>query len=161
MNTATSKTIQIGPSRIGLIGLDRALNIAAEKNLSLVEATEFIFKTIAKENYIPSGLTSQYRQALQAEYQKHMNLTDDDTDHLVIRIFGSTCISCNKLQVMLIEVLNNMNIAADIEQIHEPDEIGRYGVLHTPALIINGSLKCAGHMPTLAQVEQWVRDVTD
>jgi hypothetical protein len=50
-----------------------------------------------------------------------------------------------------------MNIAADIEQIHDPDEIGRAGVLQTPALMINGKLKSSGLLPTRAQVEQLIR----
>jgi hypothetical protein len=60
---------------------------------------------------------------------------------------------------MVIEVLNSMNLAADIEKIHDPDEIGRYGVVLTPALMINGEVKSGGLMPTKAQIEQWIREL--
>ncbi|MCI5226829.1 MAG: thioredoxin family protein, partial [Candidatus Electrothrix sp. AX2] len=43
--------------------------------------------------------------------------------------------------------------------IYDPDEIGRAGVTRTPALMINGTIKSAGLMPTPAQVEQWIQEV--
>jgi hypothetical protein len=38
------------------------------------------------------------------------------------------------------------------------DEIGRFGVLQTPALVINGQLKSVGRIPTRAQIEGWLRE---
>jgi hypothetical protein len=52
-----------------------------------------------------------------------------------------------------------MGMAADIEQIHDPDEIGRQGIIMTPALTINGRVKSGGRLPTRAQVEQWLREI--
>jgi hypothetical protein len=51
-----------------------------------------------------------------------------------------------------------MGIAADIFQVHDLDEIGRFGVMQTPALVINNKLKCAGRLPSRAQVEEWLRE---
>jgi hypothetical protein len=50
-----------------------------------------------------------------------------------------------------------MGLAADIEQIHDPDEIGRAGIVRTPALMINNRLKSSGLLPTRAQIEYWIR----
>jgi predicted thioredoxin/glutaredoxin len=77
---------------------------------------------------------------------------------LVIRIFGTGCVSCNRLYTMLIELLDRLEIAADVEQIYDPDEIGRHGVTKTPALMINGAIKCAGLLPSPAQAELWLRE---
>jgi hypothetical protein len=54
--------------------------------------------------------------------------------------------------------MERAGVAADIEQIHDPDEIWRLGVTITPALMINGQVKIAGIKPTLAQVEGWIRE---
>ncbi|MCI5224688.1 MAG: thioredoxin family protein, partial [Candidatus Electrothrix sp. AR4] len=78
---------------------------------------------------------------------------------LVIRIFGTGCVSCNSLQILVIEILDRLKLAADIEQIHDPDEIGRAGITMTPALMINGKVKSTGLLPTPAQVEQWIRAI--
>ena len=53
--------------------------------------------------------------------------------------------------------MQEMGLAADIEQVHDLDEIWRHGVLSTPALVINGQVLCAGRIPTRAEVEEWLR----
>jgi small redox-active disulfide protein 2 len=80
---------------------------------------------------------------------------------LIVRIFGTGCLSCNGLQKLIIEVLADMNIGADIEQIHDLDEIGRAGILQTPALMINNRLKSSGLLPTRSQIEHWIRELRD
>ncbi len=161
MDAATSRTIRIGTANIGLIGLDLAINEAAKQNLSEAEAMDFLFQAIRKKNYIPPAMTEKYRLALFREYTRHLHGDQGEHEALVVRIFGPGCVSCNGLQTLLIEVLDEMNIAADIEQIHDPDEIGRAGILQTPALMLNGRLKSAGLLPTRAQVEQWIREIHD
>ena len=158
MEAATTRTIRIGNANIGLIGLDIALNKAAAQNMQEDQAIEFLYSAVCKKNYIPTGAENKYRKALRNEYRKHMNIDSQETVGLVIRIFGTGCISCDNLQAQVIEVLSHMNLAADIEQIHDPDEIGRLGVLMTPALMINGKIKSGGKPPTLAQIEQWIKE---
>jgi len=159
MDTFTTRTIRIGQANIGLIGLDVALTQAAAKKMSEEEAVRFLFAAVSRQNYIPVAAEERYREALRSAYRRHMNQEEQDNDVLVFRIFGKSCVSCDNLQTMVIEVLNGMGLAADIEKIHDPDEIYRHGILITPALMINGTLKCSGRMPTLAQIEQWIREV--
>ena len=156
MDTATSRTIRIGKANIGLIGLDLALNRAAAENMDEDCAVDFLYDRIRNSNYIPGGMEQAYREALLREYRRHRQQETDEDDTLVIRIFGTGCISCNGLQALVIEVLDRHHIAADIEQIHDPDEIGRHGIVMTPALMINGQVKAGGLLPTPAQVEQWI-----
>jgi predicted DsbA family dithiol-disulfide isomerase len=47
-------------------------------------------------------------------------------------------------------------VAADIEDVQDLDEIWRYGVTTTPALIINGEVKSAGIQPPRVKIEQWI-----
>lgn len=159
MDAATSRTIRIGATNIGLIGLDLAINKAAADGLAEAEAMDFLFQAIKKKNYIPPNMVEKYKIALFKEYAKHLQGTSGEQEGLVIRIFGPGCVSCNSLQTLVIEVLADMHLGADIEQIHDPDEIGRAGVLQTPALMINGQLKSSGLLPTRALIEQWIRDL--
>jgi len=159
MHTAPSQTIRIGSSSIGLIGLDPAMNEARKRALSETEAKDFLFQSIEKKNYIPPGMAERYKSALVKEYTKYLHGWSGNDGEAVIRIYGPGCISCNGLQNLVIEVLAAMNLAADIEQIHDPDEIGRAGILRTPALVINGSLKSSGLLPTRAMLEQWLREI--
>ena len=158
MEAATTRTIRIGRTSIGLIGLDIALNRAAAENLPEERAVDFLFTEISRHNYIPAAAVEKYREALRQTYRRHLHPEEQDADHLVIRIFGSGCVSCNSLQKLVIEVLDGMGLAADIEQIHDPDEIGRHGITMTPALMICGRIKSGGLLPTRAQVEQWLAE---
>lgn len=160
METATSRTIRIGAANIGLIGLDIALNKAAGEQLAPEKAVDLLYTAVSKENYIPPGMEDKYREALLTEYRKHLGEQIHDSSQLIVRVFGSGCISCNKLQSLVIEALNSLNLAADIEQIHDPDEIGRHGILMTPALKINNKVKVSGRMPTPAQIAEWIREET-
>lgn len=160
MDAATSRFIRIGKANIGLIGLDTALNIIAQQQVEEQEAVDFLFEQISAKNYIPPGNKEKYCQALLIAYRKHCNPEQEEDKELIIRIFGSGCVSCNGLQSLLIELLDRMGLAADLEQIHDPDEIGRAGIIMTPALMINGKVKSSGRLPTPAQVEQWIREIT-
>lgn len=159
MDAATPQTIRIGKATIGLIGIDVALRQAAANELSEDEAVAFLYDAISAKNYIPAGAEDKYREALRTTYRQHMNLEEREDDVPVIRVFGKTCISCDALQKMVIEELNARGLAADIEKIHDPDEIYRCGITATPALMINGKVKSIGLMPTRAQVEQWIREL--
>jgi hypothetical protein len=156
-DAATSRNIRIGKVSIGLIGLDQAINEALRQGLSEAEAMDFLYRQVEKKNYIPAPMREQYRLALFSEYAKHLLGETSTGEALVVRIFGPGCVSCNGLQNLVIEIVSAMNIPADIEQIHDPDEIGRAGILQTPALMINGRLRSSGLLPTRAQVEAWIR----
>ncbi len=161
MDAATSRTIRLGPVSVGLIGLDQALNRIAALELDEALAEDLLFAEIRKKNYIPPGKEAEYRQALRREYRLHLQREEREHPALEVRIYGPGCVSCNSLQTLVLEILDEMRIAAAIEQVQDPDEIGRAGVLHTPALVINGRLRIQGLLPTRAQVEQWIREAVD
>lgn len=154
-----SRTIRIGQATIGLIGLDLALYQAAAKKMAENDAVDFLYAAVCRNNYVPAAAAAKYRQALRQAYRRYLGGDEQTQDHLVVRIFGTGCISCNNLQKTVIEVLNRMRLAADIEQIHDPDEIGRHGIVLTPALMINGRIVSGGTLPAQAQIEQWIREM--
>lgn len=158
MDAAASRFIRIGTASIGLVGLDTALCDAARRQLTEQEAADFLFASIKEENYIPPGCAPQYHEALRAAWRRHCGTSSGEEAVLVIRIFGSGCVSCRRLHTLVIEVLDRLEIAADVEQIYDPDEIGRHCVTITPALMIGGKLKSSGILPSPAQVEQWLKD---
>ncbi len=160
-DTPIQRTIKIGRASVGLIGLDVALNtVMLDDAISEDEAVERLFAAVSRQNYIPEASIAEYRNALRREYRRRKGLETRAERELVIRVLGPGCVSCNRLTAMLIETLAGLNLAADLESVHDLDEIWRYGVLQTPALVINNKVKCAGRMPTPAQIEQWVREET-
>ncbi len=159
MDSPTGRMIRIGKTAIGLLGVDIALNQALAAAMPFEQAVNFIFQTVKEQNYIPPTMIDQYQAAIGREYRKILGLNDEQEQGLVIRILGTGCVSCNGLLTMVINALEKAGVAADIEQIHDQDEIWRLGVTITPALMINGQVKIAGIQPTPAQVEEWIREV--
>ncbi|MFA7318048.1 MAG: thioredoxin family protein [Sulfuricella sp.] len=155
------RTIRIGAANIGLIGLDQALNTALTGQMQEAKAVDFLFNAIAKENYVPATAESIYREALRAEYRRRQGIQDTNSETLTIRVLGSGCVTCNKLSAMLYEALQKFGLAADMESVHDLDEIWRFGVTKTPALIINNTVKCAGRMPSPAEIEEWVGEESE
>ncbi|MBU0730421.1 MAG: thioredoxin family protein [Proteobacteria bacterium] len=153
--------IKIGSASVGLIGLDIAINTVLTKDISEQDAASFLYDAIRGKNYIPAGSEAAYREALRKEYLRHKNQTASPDSTMVIRILGPACVSCNKIGIMVIEALQKLNIAADVENIHELDEIWRYGVTTTPALIINNQLKSAGRLPMPVEVEDWIKEALE
>jgi small redox-active disulfide protein 2 len=153
------RTLRVGQATIGLIGLDVALG----KILARLEADEDAAVTellaeIGKHNYIPDSARANYREALTREYRRHRQGEAAAASHLSIRILGPGCVSCNRLNTLIFDILQELDLAADIEQIHDLDEIWRLGVTMTPALIINGQVKSSGKMPSRSTVEAWLRE---
>ena len=53
-------------------------------------------------------------------------------------------------------VLNEMNIAADLEHVRDLKEIGQYGVMGMPALLINGRIVSVGKVPPKNKIREWL-----
>ncbi|MEN8258049.1 MAG: thioredoxin family protein [Thermodesulfobacteriota bacterium] len=161
MDTPQQRLLKIGKASVGLIGLDPALQKAIADNLSPKDAENFLFTTIAKLNYVPASAEKNYRAALRQEFERRLAGDELTSDVLEVRVFGSGCVTCDKLAAMMFDILQRMNLVADIEKIYDLDEIWRHGVISPPALKINGELLCQGRMPTPAEIEQWLRDRQD
>ncbi|MCX5864988.1 MAG: thioredoxin family protein [Deltaproteobacteria bacterium] len=155
-DTPAPRTIRIGAANIGLIGLDQAMNKALSEQMPEEAAVDFLFAAVARKNYVPISAEPIYREALLGEYRRRQGIQGAESGILTIRVLGSGCVTCNKLSAMLFEALQKFGLAADMESVHDLDEIWRFGVTKTPALIINGTVKCAGRMPSPAEVEEWV-----
>lgn len=154
------RTLRVGRVTIGLVGLDVALSrVLADPDLSVAGAVEHVYTAVAAQNYIPPAAEQNYRNALREEILRLLGRSDDSGGELVIRILGPGCVSCNNLQKSVIEVMADIGVAADVLQIHDLDEIGRFGVMKTPALVINGKVRSAGRMPRRDQIEEWIREI--
>ena len=161
METLTQKTIKVGNVTVGLLGLEIALVQLSGKKLSEDEAVEFLYEQVSRKNYIPEQATAPYKAALRNEYRRYCKLDTPKDQGISIRVLGRPCVVCNKLKLTLIDILQEKNVAADIEDIQDLDEIWRYGVINTPALIINGEVKSSGIQPPRVQIEKWIEEAIE
>jgi small redox-active disulfide protein 2 len=64
-----------------------------------------------------------------------------------IKILGTGCPNCKKLEANTRQVLEELKIEAEVEKITDIAEIMRYGVMSLPALVIDGEVKLSGRIP--------------
>jgi len=74
-----------------------------------------------------------------------------------IEILGTGCPKCKKLAELAEQAVKESGIEAEIIKITEINEIMNYGVMITPALAIDGEVKIAGKIPSLEEIEKWLK----
>ncbi|MGB9696536.1 MAG: thioredoxin family protein [Ignavibacteria bacterium] len=75
-----------------------------------------------------------------------------------IKILGIGCPRCNELERLCFNVAAEHNIDADIQKITDLEQIMAYGVMQTPALVINGKVKISGKLPTSSTLLHWIEE---
>ena len=76
----------------------------------------------------------------------------------IIKVYGSGCANCKRLEAMCTEVIQENNIDASIEKVTDFQEIMKTGILSTPGLEINGKMISSGKLPTKSTLVHWIQD---
>jgi small redox-active disulfide protein 2 len=77
---------------------------------------------------------------------------------MTIKILGSGCTRCNKLEQNVRNLAANNNLDANIEKVTDIQEMIKYGILATPGLVINEKLKSSGILPKDEQILAWIQE---
>ncbi len=67
---------------------------------------------------------------------------------MVIKVLGTGCPKCNKLEQLVKEVVQEKGSDAVVEKVTDVNQIAKAGVMLTPALMIDGDVKVAGKVPS-------------
>jgi small redox-active disulfide protein 2 len=71
---------------------------------------------------------------------------------MIIKVLGSGCANCHKLEALAVKVTEQLGIDAQILKVTEYPEIMAYGVMSTPALVVDEKLVLAGRVPSYDEV---------
>jgi len=77
-----------------------------------------------------------------------------------IEILGTGCPKCKKLNELVEEAINDLGVSAEIIKVTDINKMIDYGVMVTPALVIDGEIKVAGKVPNKQEVTQWIEEKT-
>jgi len=76
----------------------------------------------------------------------------------IIKVYGSGCANCKKLEQMCYNALQELQIDASVEKVTDLQEIMKAGILSTPGLEINGKMISSGKLPTQSTLAHWIQD---
>lgn len=80
---------------------------------------------------------------------------------LTIKVLGSGCANCKRLEQITHKVVSEMGIEAEVVKVTEYPDIMAYNILATPGLVINEKLVSSGRIPSPAEVTAWVADALE
>lgn len=75
---------------------------------------------------------------------------------LSIKILGSGCANCKRLEQIVRKVVENNALAAEIEKVTDFQEITKYPILSTPGLVVDGKVLSSGRIPSEAEITGWL-----
>lgn len=73
---------------------------------------------------------------------------------LTVKILGSGCANCKKLEAVAREAAKSANLQAEFIKVTDMKDIMAYDLLSTPGLVINEKLVSSGRIPTVAEVQK-------
>lgn len=76
---------------------------------------------------------------------------------VTIRVFGPGCERCKELERMCFNACAENDIDADIQKITDVSKIAQFGIMATPALMINDKLYSSGKIPTKHTLVNWIK----
>ncbi|MCP4695086.1 MAG: thioredoxin family protein [Desulfobacterales bacterium] len=73
-----------------------------------------------------------------------------------IKVLGPGCPKCKQAEKLVREAVAEVGSAATVEKITDIMEIAGYGVMMTPAVVVDGEVKTVGKIPSKNDVKKWI-----
>jgi len=74
-----------------------------------------------------------------------------------IKILGTGCPKCTKLAELAEQAALNLGIEYELEKVTDINDIISYGVMLTPALVVDGDVKVSGSVPSIEQIIDYIK----
>ncbi len=74
-----------------------------------------------------------------------------------VEILGGGCSKCAFLEKRVREIVKEKKIDAEVVKVTDLNKIADYGVMMTPAIVVNGEVKCYGRIPAKEEIEAWLK----
>ena len=74
-----------------------------------------------------------------------------------IKVLGTGCPRCQATEKNVKEAVEEAGVDATIKHITDTMEIAKHGVFGTPAVVVDGEVKCVGKIPTKEEIMKWIK----
>ena len=76
---------------------------------------------------------------------------------MIIKVLGTGCANCKKLESNTKEAVKQLGIEATVEKVEDIPSIMKYGVMKTPALVVDEKVKVMGRVPSPDEIKQYLK----
>lgn len=73
-----------------------------------------------------------------------------------IEILGTGCPKCKKLEENAMKAVDETGVKAEVVKVTDITKIVDYGVMTTPAVVIDGAVKASGRIPEIDEIKKWL-----
>jgi small redox-active disulfide protein 2 len=74
-----------------------------------------------------------------------------------IKVLGPGCPKCQTTEKNVKEAVAEAGVDAKVEKVTGAMEIAKYGVFGTPAVVVDGEVKCVGKVPAKDEIKSWIQ----
>jgi small redox-active disulfide protein 2 len=74
-----------------------------------------------------------------------------------IKILGVGCAKCQQAEKLAKEAVAEAGVEATVEHVTDFKEIAGYGVFSTPAVVVDGKVRCVGKVPKKEEILAWLK----
>lgn len=71
---------------------------------------------------------------------------------MIVKVLGPGCRNCVKLERLTLQAIEDLGLDATVEKVTDYPTIAGYGVMSTPALVVDEALVVSGRVPTADEV---------
>jgi small redox-active disulfide protein 2 len=73
-----------------------------------------------------------------------------------VKVLGTGCAKCKRLYAEAEKAVASAGVAVELEKVETIDDIMKYGVMMTPALVIDEEVKASGRIAPAAEIVTWI-----
>jgi small redox-active disulfide protein 2 len=73
-----------------------------------------------------------------------------------IKVLGPGCPKCQQTEKNVKEAVAESGVDAKVDKVTNILEIAKYGVFGTPAVVVDGQVKCVGKIPNKEEIKTWI-----
>lgn len=74
-----------------------------------------------------------------------------------IKVLGPGCANCNKLERIVEEAAKELGINDPVQKVSDIQEMLSYGIMSTPALVVDGKVKFSGRVPGKDEIKKYLQ----
>ncbi len=162
MNDKDITKIRVGSHSISIMNLGSVMNEMAKSHASetdhVIEAV--MLERLGRSNYIPAAAKEAYGKAFVREFRRFLGqpFEEEQAGGIDIKVLGPGCAQCDRFEQTIMEVLTETRIAASVDHVRDIKVIARFGVMGTPALLINGKVMAVGNIPSRDKIRRWLTE---